>query len=72
MVDKEKVEVAVKMILEAIGEDPEREGLKETPARVARMYSEIFCGLWDDPQKHLSKMFSEEHEEMVLVKDIPI
>lgn len=72
MVDREKVEVAVKMILEAIGEDPEREGLKETPARVARMYSEIFCGLWEDPQKHLSKMFSEEHEEMVLVKDIPI
>ncbi|MFZ5644350.1 MAG: GTP cyclohydrolase I FolE [Bacillota bacterium] len=72
MVDREKIEIAVKMILEAIGEDPEREGLIETPARVARMYEEIFCGLWEDPQEHLQKMFSEEHEEMVLVKDIPI
>ncbi|KJR96051.1 MAG: GTP cyclohydrolase [Peptococcaceae bacterium BRH_c4a] len=72
MVDRDKLEKAVRMILEAIGEDPEREGLKETPARVARMYQEIFCGLWEDPQDHLQKMFSEEHEEMVLVKDIPI
>ena len=71
MVDTEKVETAVRMILEAIGENPDREGLRETPARVARMYQEIFCGLWEDPQKHLQKMFSEEHEEMVLVKDIP-
>lgn len=72
MVDREKIEQAVRMILEAIGEDPEREGLKETPARVARMYEEIFSGLWEEPQEHLLKMFSEEHEEMVLVKDIPI
>lgn len=72
MVDRDKLEKAVRMILEAIGEDPEREGLKETPARVARMYQEIFCGLWEDPHDHLQKMFSEEHEEMVLVKDIPI
>jgi len=72
LVDRDKLEKAVRMILEAIGEDPEREGLKETPARVARMYQEIFCGLWEDPQDHLQKMFSEEHEEMVLVKDIPI
>jgi len=72
MIDLVKIENAVRMMLEAIGEDPEREGLKETPARVARMYNEIFCGLWDEPERHLQKMFSEEHEEMVLVKDIPI
>jgi GTP cyclohydrolase I len=71
MVDTEKIETAVRMILEAIGENPDREGLQDTPSRVARMYQEIFCGLWEDPQKHLQKMFSEEHEEMVLVKDIP-
>jgi len=70
--DQEKIERAVKMILEGIGEDPEREGLKETPARVARMYREIFCGLQEDPEVHLQKIFSEEHEEMVLVKDIPL
>lgn len=58
------------MILEAIGEDPDREGLVETPARVAKMYQEVFAGLQEDPQEHLSKIFSEEHEEMVLVKDI--
>lgn len=71
MVDSNKIETAVRMILEAIGENPDREGLQDTPSRVARMYQEIFCGLWEDPQKHLQKMFSEEHEEMVLVKDIP-
>ncbi|KJS14760.1 MAG: GTP cyclohydrolase [Peptococcaceae bacterium BRH_c4b] len=71
MVDTNKIETAVRMILEAIGENPDREGLQDTPSRVARMYQEIFCGLWEDPQKHLQKMFSEEHEEMVLVKDIP-
>jgi len=72
MIDTPKIEEAVKMILEAIGEDPEREGLQETPSRVARMYKEIFSGLWEEPEAHLSKVFSEEHEEMVLVKDIPI
>lgn len=71
MIETEKIETAVRMILEAIGENPDREGLQETPARVARMYQEIFSGLWEDPQMHLQKMFSEEHEEMVLVKDIP-
>jgi GTP cyclohydrolase I len=70
--DLDKIESAVRMILEAIGEDPKREGLRETPARVARMYSEIFSGLWEDTEMHLKKVFSEEHEEMVLVKDIPI
>ena len=72
MVDREKIQTAVRMILEAIGENPEREGLLETPARVARMYEEIFRGLRENPQDHLEKLFSEEHEEMVLVKDIPI
>ncbi len=71
MIDTEKIKAAVCMILEAIGEDPQREGLRETPARVARMYSEIFCGLWEDPESHLQTLFTEEHEEMVLVKDIP-
>ena len=72
MFDKPKIEQAVRMILEAIGEDPDREGLLETPARVARMYEEIFAGLVQDPREHLGKTFSEEHEEMVLVKDIPL
>lgn len=72
MFDQAKIEKAVRMILEAIGEDPEREGLRETPARVARMYREIFCGLWEDPEVHLEKTFSEDHEEMVIVKDIPL
>lgn len=70
--NKEKIETAVRMILEAIGEDPHREGLKETPARVARMYEEIFHGLSQDPGRHLRIQFTEEsHDELVLVKDIP-
>jgi len=72
LIDLPKIEIAVRMILEAIGEDPEREGLRDTPARVARMYREIFCGLWESPEIHLQKSFSEEYEEMVLVKDIPL
>jgi len=71
MFDQEKIETAVRMILEAIGEDPEREGLVNTPSRVARMYEEIFCGLKQDPKRHLQVLFTEEHEEMVLVRDIP-
>ena len=71
MFDKEKIEKAVRMILEGIGEDPEREGLIATPERVARMYQEIFCGMEEDPRKHLQILFTEDHEEMVLVKDIP-
>ncbi len=70
--DIEKIEQAVRMILEAIGEDPDREGLLDTPARVARMYAEIFCGLHQDPKQHLQVQFAEAHEEMVLVKDIPV
>ena len=70
MVNREKIETAVRMILEAIGEDPEREGLVNTPSRVARMYQEIFCGMDEDPKQHLQLLFTEDHEEMVLVKDI--
>ncbi|MGI6066143.1 MAG: GTP cyclohydrolase I FolE [Bacillota bacterium] len=71
--DKEKIERAVREILEAIGENPEREGLVNTPKRVARMFEEIFGGLEEDPTKHLNVQFAEEkHEEMVVVKDIPI
>jgi GTP cyclohydrolase I len=70
-VDKEKVERAVRMIIEAIGEDPNREGLLETPKRVARMYEEIFQGLDQDPRDYFATIFGEDHEELVLVKDIP-
>ncbi|MBE3595077.1 MAG: GTP cyclohydrolase I FolE [Candidatus Carbobacillus altaicus] len=70
-VDHEKIEHAVRLILEAVGENPEREGLRETPARVARMYEEIFAGIGEDPAQHFSAIFSEDHEEIVIVKDIP-
>lgn len=70
--DLKKIETAFRMILEAIGEDPEREGLKDTPSRVARMYTEILSGLHQDPKAPLSVTFSEEHDEMILVKDIPL
>lgn len=69
-VDKAKIQTAVRMILEAIGEDPEREGLRETPRRVADFYEEVFVGLRTDPNDHLQVIFSEPHEEMVIVKDI--
>jgi GTP cyclohydrolase I len=68
--DLEKIEAAVRMILEAIGENPEREGLQDTPARVARMYTEIFSGLHKDPADELNTLFNESHEEVVLVRDI--
>lgn len=70
-VDQDKIKQAVRMMLEAIGENPDREGLLETPARVARMYEEIFEGLHQDPREYFSTIFSEDHEEIVLVKDIP-
>jgi len=70
-VDHDKIEKAVTMILEAVGEDPTREGLLETPKRVARMYEEIFQGLNQDPKDYLATVFNEDHEELVLVKDIP-
>jgi GTP cyclohydrolase I len=69
--DKAKIEQAVRMILEAIGEDPKREGLKLTPARVARAYEEIFGQGEHDPGAALSTTFDERHHEIVLVKDIP-
>jgi len=70
--DKARIERAVREILEAIGEDPEREGLRDTPKRIANMYEEIFSGLKEDPGKYLDVYFQDEgHEELVLVKDIP-
>jgi GTP cyclohydrolase I len=69
-VDLPRIEAAVREILLAVGEDPDREGLKETPARVARMYRELFRGLHTDPSIHLKKFFTEKYDEMVLVKDI--
>jgi GTP cyclohydrolase I len=69
-VDLPRIEKAVKEILAAVGEDPEREGLLETPARVSRMYAEIFSGLHLDPSRHLKKVFREQYDEMVLVRDI--
>lgn len=70
--DKEKIKRAVRDILEAIGEDPDREGLIDTPKRVANMYEEIFSGIGKDPGEDLQIFFQEEgHEELVLVKDIP-
>lgn len=71
-VDQEKVKQAITLFLEGIGEDPGREGLLETPERVARMVEEIFAGVSQDPRRHLKKTFNEKHEEMVLVKDIPL
>lgn len=70
--DKERIEKAVREILFAIGEDPDREGLIDTPKRIARMYEEIFSGLSQDPAEHLKIYFQEEkYEELVLIKDIP-
>ncbi|MBB6283218.1 MULTISPECIES: GTP cyclohydrolase I FolE [Geobacillus] len=70
-INVEQIEYAVRLILEAIGEDPNREGLIDTPKRVAKMYAEVFAGLQEDPKQHFQTVFSEEHEELVLVKDIP-
>ncbi|ANY10025.1 GTP cyclohydrolase I FolE [Pseudonocardia sp. HH130630-07] len=71
-VDLDRAERAVRELLLAVGEDPDREGLKETPARVARAYGEIFAGLFVDPDSVLEKTFDEGHGELVLVKDIPM
>lgn len=70
MIDEAKVKEAVKMILEAIGEDPNREGLIDTPDRIARMYSEIFSGRFENSNEHLSRVFSVETDGIVLEKDI--
>src|SRR3954452_2756519 len=69
-VDLPRIERAVREILAAVGENPDREGLLETPARVARMYAEMFGGLHTDPAVHPRKTFTQKHDEMVLVKDI--
>lgn len=69
--DRAKIEEGVRLILEGVGEDPNREGLLKTPARVAKMYEEIFAGLEEDPAVHFETTFDEGHEEMVLVRDIP-
>jgi GTP cyclohydrolase I len=70
-VDVARVRAAVAEILSAIGEDPERDGLVATPERVASMYEELFSGLQDDPARHLQVTFAAEHDEMVMVRDIP-
>jgi len=70
-VDVERIRAAVVEILEAIGEDSQRDGLLRTPERVANMYAEVFAGLREDPEHHLEVQFEAGHDEMVLVKDIP-
>ncbi len=71
-IDKAQIEDAIRQLLVAIGEDPEREGLQGTPERVARACEELFYGMRENPASHLAKQFSEDkHEEMVLIRDIP-
>src|SRR6202161_521390 len=70
--DQQRAEDAVRELLYAIGEDPNRGGLQDTPARVARAYREIFAGLYTDPDSVLNTMFDEDHDEMVIVKEIPL
>src|ERR1019366_1729915 len=70
-VDIERIEAAVTEILSAVGEDPHRDGLVRTPGRVARMYAELFAGLEENPADHLEVTFAAEHDEMVMVRDIP-
>jgi GTP cyclohydrolase I len=71
-IDRGRIEKAVREILEAIGEDPDREGLRRTPERVAAMYEEIFAGLRESPAEHLTTTFAADHDEMIMVKDIPL
>ena len=71
MVDQEKAQAAIKMLLEAIGEDPNRPGLIETPKRVAQMYQEILAGYEDNPQTHLAKTFEVENNDVVIEREIP-
>ncbi|WP_312095990.1 GTP cyclohydrolase I FolE [Niallia sp.] len=66
-----QIEEAIRLLLEAVGEDPNREGLLDTPKRVAKMYEEVFSGLTIDPKEYFETIFHEDHEELVLVKDIP-
>lgn len=71
MIDQKKIQKAISMIIEAIGEDPKREGLVDTPKRVAKMYADVFSGINEDPKDLMKTFFMTEHEEMILVKDIP-
>ena len=70
--DQQRAEAAIRELLFAIGEDPDRDGLLDTPARVARAYREMFAGLYIDPDSVLNTTFDEEHDEMVIVKEIPL
>ena len=70
--DRDRIVAGVRLILEGIGEDPSREGLKDTPARVADMYAEIFSGIGEDAAEYLRVTFGEDHQEMVLVRGIPL
>jgi GTP cyclohydrolase I len=70
-VDEARIEKAVREILSAVGEDLNRDGLKDTPARVARMYGELLAGMQDDPGIHLERVFNEAYDEIVLLRDIP-
>ena len=70
--DAARVEAAVRELLAAVGDDPDREGLRETPARVARMYAEVFAGLHADPLELVLPVFDEQHDELIIVKDIPL
>jgi GTP cyclohydrolase I len=72
MFDQTRVEAAIRELLLAIGEDPDRHGLEDTPARVARAYREIFAGLYTDPDAVLNTTFDEQHDELVMVKQIPL
>ena len=71
VLNQEKIAAGVRLILEGLGEDLEREGLRETADRVARMYVELLQGAHEDPRDHLTVVFDEQHDEMVLVKDVP-
>lgn len=70
--DQQRAEAAIRELLFAIGEDPSRDGLQDTPARVARAYREMFAGLYTDPDSVLNTMFDEDHDELVIVKEIPL
>lgn len=70
-INRAKIENAVRDILDAIGEDVDREGLRETPARVARMYSELLGGMREKPEEHFTTVFTEDYDEIVLLRDIP-
>ncbi len=70
--DQPRVEAAIRELLYGIGEDPDRDGLRDTPSRVARAYREMFAGLYTDPGSVLNAMFDEDHDELVIVKEIPL